>query len=46
MRALEGAAAVTVVLERMVWDRIKARELERLLPWSWKAGQLAAAVDV
>jgi hypothetical protein len=33
------------VLERMVSGRTKAHELERLLPWAWKAEQLAAAVD-
>jgi hypothetical protein len=33
------------VLERMVSGRIKATELERLLPSAWKAEQLTAAVD-
>jgi hypothetical protein len=28
----------------MVSGRTKARELERLLPWAWKAERLAAAV--
>jgi hypothetical protein len=32
------------VLERMVSSRIKAHELERLLPWAWKAERLEAAV--
>jgi hypothetical protein len=32
------------VLERMVSGQTKAHELERLLPWTWKAEQLAAAV--
>src|SRR5213076_1319246 len=31
--------------ERMVSGRTKAHELERLLPWNWKAQQLAATVD-
>jgi hypothetical protein len=33
------------VLERMVSGQTKAHELERLLPWTWKAQQLAATVD-
>jgi len=36
---------LTDVLERVVSGWIKAHELERLLPWSWKAEQIAAAVD-
>jgi hypothetical protein len=32
------------VLERMVAGRTKAHELERLLPWTWKAEHPAAAV--
>jgi transposase len=32
------------VLERMVSGRTKAHELERLLPWVWKAERLATAV--
>ena len=28
----------------MISGRTKAHELERLLPWTWKTGQLAAAV--
>jgi len=35
--------ARTVPLGRRL--RIKARELERLLPWAWKAERLAVAVD-
>jgi transposase len=38
-------AWLTDVLERMVSGRTKANELERLLPWNWKAERLAAAVD-
>ena len=38
-------AWLTNVLERMVSGRIKATELERLLPWNWKAEQLTAAVN-
>ena len=37
-------AWLTDVLERMVSGRTKAHELERLLPWDWKAERLAAAV--
>jgi hypothetical protein len=29
----------------MVSGRPKARELERLLPWAWKAERLEAALD-
>jgi hypothetical protein len=36
-------AWLTDVLERMVSGRAKAHELERLLPWNWKAGWLAMA---
>jgi hypothetical protein len=36
---------LTDVLERMVSGRTKARELERLLPWSWQDERLAAAVN-
>jgi hypothetical protein len=31
------------VLERVVSGRTKACELERLLPWAWKAERLAVA---
>jgi hypothetical protein len=36
---------LTDVLERMVSDRSKAHELERLLPSTWKAEQLATAAN-
>src|SRR4051794_12287294 len=45
LNGVEPQAWLTDVLERMVSGRIKAHELERLLPWAWKAEQLAAAVD-
>jgi hypothetical protein len=35
---------LTDVLERMVSGRTKAHELGRLLPWTWKAKRLAAAI--
>ena len=38
-------AWLTDVLERMVAGRTKAYELERLLPWTWKAERLTVAVD-
>src|SRR3954469_3420015 len=41
----EPLAWLPDVLERMVSGRTKAHELERLLPWTWKAERLAAAVD-
>jgi transposase len=44
LNGVEPLAWLTDVLERMVSGRIKAHELERLLPWSWKAERLAAAV--
>jgi transposase len=37
-------AWLTDVLERMVAGRTKAHELERLLPWNWKAERLTAAI--
>ena len=40
---VEPLAWLTGVLERMVSGRTKAHELERLLPWAWKAERLAAA---
>jgi hypothetical protein len=42
---VEPLTWLTGVLERMVSGRTKAHELERLLPWSWKAEQLEAAVN-
>jgi hypothetical protein len=33
------------MLERMVSGRTKAHELARLLPWTWKAEQLAVAIN-
>ena len=41
---IEPQAWLTDVLARMVSGRTKAHELERLLPWAWKAQQLKAAV--
>src|SRR6478609_2817741 len=46
LNGVEPLAWLTDVLERMVSGRTKAHELERLLPWTWKAEQLAATVDV
>jgi transposase len=45
LNGVEPQAWLTDVLERMVSGRTKATELERLLPWAWKAERLAAAVD-
>jgi hypothetical protein len=42
---LEPLAWLTDVLERMVSGRTKANELERLLPWTWKAERLTAAIN-
>ncbi len=44
LNGVEPLAWLTDVLERMVSGRTKAAELERLLPWNWKAEQLAAIV--
>jgi transposase len=41
---VEPLAWLTDVLERMVSGRIKAHELERLLPWAWQAERLTTAV--
>jgi transposase len=38
-------AWLTDVLERMVSGRTKAHELARLLPWTWRAERLAAALN-
>ena len=46
LNGVEPLAWLTEVLERMVAGRTKAHELARLLPWTWKAERLAAAVDV
>src|SRR4051812_32613218 len=45
LNGVEPLAWLTDVLERMISGRAKAHELERLLPWAWKAERLAAAVD-
>ena len=39
LNGVEPQAWLTDVLERMVSGRTKATELERLLPWTWKAAQ-------
>jgi hypothetical protein len=44
LNGVEPLAWLTDVLERMVAGRVKAHELEGLLPWAWKAERLAAAV--
>jgi transposase len=45
LNGVEPQAWLTDVLERVVSGRTKAHELERLLPWAWKAERLAAAVN-
>ena len=44
LNGVEPLAWLTDVLERMVSGRIKAHELERLLPWAWQAERLTTAV--
>jgi transposase len=39
LNGVEPLAWLTDVLERMVAGRAKAHELERLLPWAWKAAR-------
>jgi transposase len=45
LNGVEPLAWLTDVLERMVSGQTKAHELERLLPWAWKAERLEAAVN-
>ena len=44
LNGVEPLAWLTDVLERVVSGRTKASELERLLPWNWKAERITAAV--
>ena len=44
LNGVEPFAYLKDVLERTVAGRTKAHELERLLPWAWKAERLVAAV--
>ena len=41
LNGVNPQAWLTDVLERMVSGRTKAHELEKLLPWAWKAERLA-----
>jgi transposase len=45
LNGVEPLAWLTDALERMVSGRTKAHELERLLPWTWRAERAAAAVE-
>jgi transposase len=45
LNGVEPLAWLTDVLERVVSGRTKANELERLLPWTWKAERLTAGVN-
>ena len=45
LNGVETQAWLTDVLECMVSGRTKAHELTQLLPWAWRAEQLAAAAD-
>jgi transposase len=42
---VEPFAWLTDVRERMVAGRTKAHELARLLPWTWRAERLTAALN-
>jgi transposase len=42
MNGLDPFAYLKDVLEQIVSGRVKNHELARLLPWNWKAAQLAA----
>jgi hypothetical protein len=44
LTGVKPQAWLTDVLERMVAGRTKANELERLLPWHWKAERPTAAI--
>jgi hypothetical protein len=44
LNGVESLAWLTDVLKRVVLGRTKVHELERLLPWAWKAERLTAAV--
>jgi transposase len=45
LHGVEPLAWLTDVLERMVSGRTKAQELDRLLPWTWKAERTAVAPE-
>ena len=45
LNGINPQAWLTDVLERMVSDRAKTNELQRLLPWNWKVERLAAVAD-
>ncbi len=45
LNGVEPLAWLTDVLERVVSGRTGARELEGLLPWTWKVGGLSTAVS-
>jgi transposase len=40
LNSVEPLAWLTDVLERIVSGRTKATDLQRLLPWNWKAERL------
>jgi hypothetical protein len=44
LNGVEPLAWLTDVLERMAPGRTKTCELGRLLPWTWRAERLAAAL--
>src|SRR4051794_41228159 len=46
LNGVEPLAWLTDVLERVVSGRTKAHELERLLPWTWKATRPANTSDI
>jgi hypothetical protein len=45
LNGVEPLAWLTDVLNCMISGRTKVHELERLLPWTWKAERVAAAAD-
>ncbi len=45
LNGVEPFAYLKDVLERIVSGRTKSNRLDTLLPWAWKAEQLAAAVE-
>ena len=45
LNGVEPLAWLTDVLERIVSGRTKRHELEKLLPWNWKAAREAEAAQ-
>ena len=44
LNAVEPLKYLTDILERIVSGRTKATEIDRLLPWNWKAERAATEI--